>query len=243
MEKSCIPVGQMTGSFVLHTIGPQTPNTGHARQHDIRGTAHLGQGALSSKQRDTLAVCRVLHEALRLSGMLPFTMLSTDLVHKSRRLLLRGTSMEPVIRRASEPDTQEIERIVSVAYKHYVSRIGKPPAPMSDDYRELVCHGNVWVLTLGAEIAGLVVLKRESDYMLLDNVAVKPEHQGSGFGRQLIEFAEARARQCGYDEIQLYTNALMHENLAMYARLGYQEFSRRGDSGFDRVFFRKSIRK
>jgi ribosomal protein S18 acetylase RimI-like enzyme len=149
--------------------------------------------------------------------------------------------MEPVIRRASEPDTQEIERIVSAAYKHYVSRIGKSPAPMTDDYRELVCHGNVWVLTLGAEIAGLVVLKRESDYMLLDNVAVKPDHQGSGFGRQLIEFAEARARQCGYDEIQLYTNALMHENLAMYAKLGYQEFSRRRDSGFDRVFFRKSI--
>jgi len=114
---------------------------------------------------------------------------------------------------------------------------------MTDDYRELVGHGNVWVLTLGEEIAGLVVLKTESGYMLLDNVAVKPDHQGSGFGRQLIEFAEDRARQCGYDEIQLYTNALMHENLAMYARLGYQEFSRRRDSGFDRVFFRKSLPK
>jgi GNAT superfamily N-acetyltransferase len=151
--------------------------------------------------------------------------------------------VEPVIRQASESDTQEIERIVTVAYRHYVSRIGKPPAPMTDDYHELVCHGNVWVLTLGAEIAGLVVLKRESDYMLLDNVAVKPDHQGSGLDRQLIEFAEDRARQWGYDEIQLYTNALMHENLAMYPRLGYQEFSRRRDFGFDRVFFRKSLPK
>jgi len=51
--------------------------------------------------------------------------------------------MEPVIRRASEPDTEEIERIVSVAYKHYVSRIGKPPAPMTDDYRELVCPASI----------------------------------------------------------------------------------------------------
>jgi N-acetylglutamate synthase-like GNAT family acetyltransferase len=149
--------------------------------------------------------------------------------------------VEPVIRRASESDTQEIERIVTAAYKHYVSRIGKPPAPMTDDYRELVGHGNVWVLTLGAEIAGLVVLKREPDYMLLDNVAVRPDSQGSGLGRQLIEFAENRARQCGYDEIQLYTNALMHENRAIYARLGYQEFSRRRDSDFDRVFFRKPL--
>jgi hypothetical protein len=43
---------------------------------------------------------------------------------------------------------------------------------MADDYRELVCPGKVWVLTLGVEITGLVVLKRESDYMLLGNVAV-----------------------------------------------------------------------
>jgi len=175
--------------------------------------------------------------------MVPFTMLSIGFVQKSRHFQLLGYRCGACNTSSVGSDIQEIERIVTVAYKHYVSRIGKPPAPMTDDYRELVCQGNVWVLVLGAEITGLVVLKRESDYMLLDNVAVKPDHQGSGFGRQLIEFAEGRARQCGYDEIQLYTNALMHENLAMYARLGYQEFSRRRDSGFDRVFFRKSLPK
>jgi|SRR5580692_11476967 hypothetical protein len=83
-----------------------------------------------------------------------------------------STGVEPQIRRASESDTEEIECIVTAADRHYVSRIGKHPAPMADDYRELVCPGKVWVLTLGVEITGLVVLKRESDYMLLGNVAV-----------------------------------------------------------------------
>ena len=151
--------------------------------------------------------------------------------------------MEPVIRGALEFDIPEIEHIVSEAYKQYISRIGKPPAPMTDDYHLQVGQGNVWVLTLGTEIVGLVVLKRESDHMLLDNVAVKPECQGSGFGRQLINFAEDEALKCGYDEIHLYTNVAMHENLAMYVRLGYQEVSRGCDSGFRRVFFRKSLLK
>jgi N-acetylglutamate synthase-like GNAT family acetyltransferase len=149
--------------------------------------------------------------------------------------------VDEVIRQATELDISGIEQVVREAYQHYIPRIGKPPAPMTDDYHLQVGQGNVWVLTISAEIVGLVVLKRESDHTLLDNVAVKPERQGSGFGRQLIDFAEAKALEFGYSEIQLYTNAAMHENIAMYSRLGYREFSRLHDSGFDRVFFRKSL--
>jgi len=150
--------------------------------------------------------------------------------------------MEPVIRPASESDVPLIEQVVGEAYTHYIPRIGKPPGPMTDDYYLRVAEGNVWVLMVGSELVGFVVLKPQSDHMLLDNVVVKPERQGSGFGRELIDFAEARARQCGYTEIQLYTNAAMHENLAMYARLGYQEFSRGFYSGFHRVFMKKTLR-
>jgi hypothetical protein len=33
----------------------------------------------------------------------------------------------------------------------------------------------------------------------------------------------------------------MHENLHLYPRLGYEEYDRRSDEGFDRVFFRKRL--
>lgn len=149
--------------------------------------------------------------------------------------------MKHVIRQASDFDIAEIARVVHEAYKHYIPRIGKPPGPMTDDYHLQVARGHVWVLVLGEEIVGLVVLTPESDHMLLDNVAVRPERQGSGLGRLLIDFAEARARQCGYREIQLYTNELMHENLALYEKLGYQETSRGLNSGFKRVFLKKTL--
>jgi ribosomal protein S18 acetylase RimI-like enzyme len=83
-------------------------------------------------------------------------------------------------------------------------------------------------------------LKR-TDHLILDNVAVVPEKQHQGFGRLLIGFAEELARQHEYKEIQLYTNELMHENLALYSKLGYQEFSRRVGSGFRRLFLRKQL--
>jgi ribosomal protein S18 acetylase RimI-like enzyme len=58
----------------------------------------------------------------------------------------------------------------------------------------------------------------------------------------LIAFAEREAARRGFDEITLYTNAQMTENLALYPALGYMEIGRRSEYGFDRVFFRKAIR-
>lgn len=142
-----------------------------------------------------------------------------------------------------ESDIAEIEHVVSEAYKCYIPRIGKPPGPMEDDYTIQIAQRRVWVLTTGAEIIGVVVIKPEAGHMLLQNVAIKPERQGEGFGRRLIEFAETRAQESGYQEIQLYTNAVMHENLALYPKLGYQEFRSGYDSGFHRVFFKKTLRK
>jgi N-acetylglutamate synthase-like GNAT family acetyltransferase len=145
------------------------------------------------------------------------------------------------IRRASEEDVSAIEYIVRTAYEQYIPHIGQKPGPMTDDYHAQVASGNVWVLVLQGEIVALVVLVPEPNCMLLENVAVAPAKQRLGFGRRLIEFAEARSRQCGYRQIRLYTNELMHENLAWYARLGFQETSRRLDSGFKRVFMSKTI--
>jgi ribosomal protein S18 acetylase RimI-like enzyme len=112
---------------------------------------------------------------------------------------------------------------------------------VTDDYRRQIEAGNVWVLLQDDQLVGLVVLVLQRDHMLLDNVAVAPERQGRKLGRALIGFAEAKARECGYNEIHPYTNELMHQNLALYKRLGYQETARRLDSGFRRVFMTKTL--
>jgi len=149
--------------------------------------------------------------------------------------------MQPVIRQAVPADLASIECIVTDAYARYIPRIGKAPAPMNDNYQGRIANGVVWVLTVQGEIAGLMVLLPKADHLLLDNVAVTPERQGSGLGRRLVAFAEAEALRLGYSEIRLYTNVAMHENLPIYSKLGYQEFGRVQEEGFNRVFMRKRL--
>ena len=146
---------------------------------------------------------------------------------------------EPQIRAATAADVPAIEEIVNQAYHHYVARIGKPPGPMLEDYAARVSEGVAWVLEDRAATVAIVVLKSEPDYLLLDNIAVRPDRQGQGFGRQLIAFAGAEARRLGHAELRLYTHATMIENIALYTRLGFVETGRGHEDGYDRVFMTK----
>jgi ribosomal protein S18 acetylase RimI-like enzyme len=146
------------------------------------------------------------------------------------------------IRAATAADTLAIADIVDQAYRHYISRIGKPPGPMLDDYAARVSEGVVWVLEEAAVIAAIIVLLPAPDYLLLDNIAVSPARQGLGFGRRLLAFAETHALRHGYHEIRLYTHQTMVENQRLYASIGYEETGRGTEAGYDRVFMRKQLR-
>ncbi len=147
-----------------------------------------------------------------------------------------------MIRLAEPADQAAIETIVRAAYAVYIPRIGKPPGPMLDDYAQLIADGAVSVIEeAGGEIAALIVLMPKPDHLLLDNIAVRPDRQGRGFGRALIEHAEREANRLGFPEIRLYTHEKMTENIALYTRIGFVETGRRSDGGYDRVFMTKAL--
>ena len=149
-----------------------------------------------------------------------------------------------MIRLAQPEDREAIETIVRAAYAVYIPRIGKPPGPMLDDYAVLIAGGAVSVIEeADEEIAALIVLLPKPDHLLLDNIAVRPDRQGRGFGRALVEFAEQEARRQGFTEIRLYTHETMTENIALYLRIGFIESGRGNDSGYDRVFMVKPLMK
>jgi N-acetylglutamate synthase-like GNAT family acetyltransferase len=145
------------------------------------------------------------------------------------------------IRLAEPADQAAIETLVNEAYSVYVPRMGRPPAPMLEDYHALIRDARVHVLEDETGICGIVVLIPEADAMLLDNVAVKIAAQRRGHGRALIAFAEATARAAGYKTIRLFTNELMTENVARYLRLGYIETHRSAEQGLRRVNFAKQL--
>jgi L-amino acid N-acyltransferase YncA len=145
------------------------------------------------------------------------------------------------IRPALQADTWAMYGLVQRAYGHYVDRIGHRPAPMDDDYDARVRDDQAYVAEDEQGIAGLIVLVPHEDHLLIDNVAVEPERQGGGVGGELLAFAEREARERRLSELRLYTHVTMTENQTLYAHLGYRETERRGEHGFERVFFAKTL--
>lgn len=56
-----------------------------------------------------------------------------------------------------------------------------------------------------------------------------------------MDFAESFCRAQGKNEIRLFTNQAMFENVAMYKHLGYSETERREENGYRRVYFCKQL--
>ena len=124
----------------------------------------------------------------------------------------------------------------------YVDRMGKPPAPMLDDYGELVGRGQVRVaVDVNDALLGLIVSWPEVDHLHVSNVAVDPSAQGQGVGAVMIADVEASARRQQLQELRLYTNVAMTENLTYYPRIGFDETHRNHQDGYERVFYRRSV--
>ncbi|MES1924806.1 GNAT family N-acetyltransferase [Salinisphaera sp. T31B1] len=145
------------------------------------------------------------------------------------------------IRPAIIDDSTSIGQVVRAAYRPYLARLPQPPAPLAVDYRCAVANGGIFVAVIEDTIRGLVAVRASGPCFWLDNVAVDPVAQGCGIGRALIGYAETLARRAGHDHIHLYTHALMTENQALYASLGFIETERGREHGRDRVFMHKPL--
>jgi ribosomal protein S18 acetylase RimI-like enzyme len=146
-----------------------------------------------------------------------------------------------VIRKASLSDANIVSSITDAAYAKYVPLMGRKPQPMTADYQQILADHPVWIVWVDERPAGVLVLMHEPDAMLIYSVAIAPPYQKSGLGRRLLAWAEAQARQAGYDAIRLFTNALMEANIALYTRLGYVETRREPFHALTIVHMRKAL--
>jgi GNAT superfamily N-acetyltransferase len=142
-------------------------------------------------------------------------------------------------RRATAADVPRVHEVIAAAYAKYRTRMEHLPAPVLRDYAGPVEQGLVWVI--GDPVAGTIALIPEPDSLLIENVAVHPDAQGTGLGRQLMEFAEQEAARRGLTRVRLYTHEVMTESQAVYARLGYREDQRTTEDGYRRIFMSKDL--
>jgi ribosomal protein S18 acetylase RimI-like enzyme len=145
------------------------------------------------------------------------------------------------IRPAQVENAAAITECVAAAYGHYIARIGKPPGPMLDEYTAVIQRHRVFILVDERRVIGVLVLIKQDKSLLLDNVAVHPEYQGRGLGRELVALAEKEARRLGYAAVTLYTNERMTENVEIYKKLGYTKTERKTERGYQSVYMQKSV--
>ncbi len=132
-------------------------------------------------------------------------------------------------RLAGPADRTAVEACSRAAYADFARRVGYEPEPLSANYGPPIAAGQVRILELEGETAGVLVVRDEADHLLLYSIAVAPDHQGKGLGRALMAETERIARQRGFHRVVLYTNEKMTENVRFHARRGYEAFERRAN--------------
>ena len=149
--------------------------------------------------------------------------------------------MSSIIREASASEADAVKACVLAAFEMYIERIGKPPAPMLLDFPAEIEAKHVWLVESNRQVVGVLVQYETQQGFYIDTVAVHPHLQGTGIGKALLQFAEQEALRRGYDSIYLCTNVKMTENQVFYPRIGYVEYERKFDEGYDRIFYRKQL--
>ena len=126
------------------------------------------------------------------------------------------------LRTATPADAAAIRDLTRAAYAKWVPLIGREPKPMGVDYEAAVRAHRFDLLFVGGDLAALIETVDEGDQLLIDNVAVSPDHQGQGLGRRLLAHAETLAIDLGRGRIRLDTNKRFEQNVALYLRVGYR---------------------
>ena len=121
-----------------------------------------------------------------------------------------------VLKRADAGDAASITACAAEAFRHYIPRLGLTPIPMTKDYGAAIANAQVWVARQHGETIAALVLDVTDEGFLVDVIAVRPQHQGTGVGRALLELAEREALRQGQESIYLFTNENMTENRALY---------------------------
>jgi ribosomal protein S18 acetylase RimI-like enzyme len=129
--------------------------------------------------------------------------------------------MHEVIRQGTVADVAAITALTRSAYAKWVPLIGREPLPMKANYSVAIARHRFDLLFVDSDLAGLIETLLRDDDLLIENVAVAPNFQKRGFGRNLIARAEQVAAQAGRRYVRLYTNSRFAENLRFYASLGY----------------------
>lgn len=147
-----------------------------------------------------------------------------------------------MIRPARFSDLHQIRYLGYAALGPFQHRMGRKPAPLSADFRELVRLGRIHVYMIENAVRGFICFHIDGPDVHIETIAVAPKFRGRGIGRSLLDLADKMGLKEGCRRVVLYTNVLMFENVAYYRGKGFQEIDTRAHKDHERVYFERYLR-
>lgn len=91
---------------------------------------------------------------------------------------------------------------------------------------KLAVDDQLYVIDTGEALIGSCMIGYDGHRGWLYSIAVAPERQGEGLGRQLVEFATARLRELGCVKVNLQIRAGNDSVADFYEELGFEREAR-----------------
>jgi GNAT superfamily N-acetyltransferase len=121
------------------------------------------------------------------------------------------------------PELRQIERLAGARFRDVgLDSVADDEPASLDALTEYACAGRSWV-ALNADDCplGYAIVDVVDDNAHLEQVSVRPDHQGTGIGRALIERVRAWAEESGRPAVTLSTFVAVPWNGPLYAHLGF----------------------
>lgn len=130
------------------------------------------------------------------------------------------------VRLATVDDAPEIANVLREAFgairEYYTDAAFDAVTPGSAEIEQRFGEGPIWVAELDGRIIGTVSLTTEDNSYYVRSMAVLPEGQGRGVGRELLRALHAHVAGGQFERIFLYTLPFQKGARAMYEKYGYK---------------------
>ncbi len=149
---------------------------------------------------------------------------------------------------ATEADLPDILKLQQLAYRSEAELVGDlniPPLLESlDDLKHLHADGtSIFTMRLKeGQLIGSIRGTIRGASLHIGKLMVHPDHQGLGYGKQLLLHIE-NTRLSTIERLELFTSNLSKKNLSLYHSMGYSVFRQQasGQANWSFVFMEKNL--
>ncbi len=134
-----------------------------------------------------------------------------------------------LIRKATKIDQDAIFKLIKHVLDGYDLKTNPEVTDLDifDIQRNYFDNGGWFaVMVVEGEVIGCYGLFKVNKHICeLRKMYLLPRYQGQGLGKMLMEEAERKARDLGFEEMVLETNTRLDKALGLYKKFGFQEYA------------------